>query len=419
MGAALLQMLAGSGGGVPVNLVPPALDNLVPIVGDLLSPDAGTWTGSPSGFAWLWYRDGVIMGETTEAYTLTTDDIGCRLKRRSIATNAAGDSASVFSDETDAVPSNVTRFTVDAVVKTNGATINLANGVTSVTIAATDGGSLSALSGNTGLATGDNPCTFTVTAEDGAVTLDVTITLHVLTAGVPEMTQVTCEADVAGSKHGTSFAVRKAGDVAVNVKLNGGTRTQILTLDFTGLGGADFVTSADGLSLQAGSAGRQDGIWFNTGTENAPAGATIECSFGPDSTDEQVANQFINAVDANLSSVFTSARSGTLVTLTTIVPGACGASNGVSSGVPITVTQAGRDDASADSGGLVAAIADAMGASAIGDAIAAAANGQGWTVANAAGVVTFTDSAIGPRTDAADVATGFGITVTQQGDDPS
>ena len=79
------------------------------------------------------------------------------------------------------VPSSDTTFTVNGIAKTNGATVNIANGVTSVTIAATNGGSITTgPTGDTGLSTGDNSCTFTITAEDGVTTLPVTINLHVL-----------------------------------------------------------------------------------------------------------------------------------------------------------------------------------------------------------------------------------------------
>ncbi len=133
--------------------------------------------------------------------------------------------------------SNLTTFTVNGDVHLDNDVINLTNGVTSVTVAATNGGSISALMGDSGLATGDNACTFTVTAEDGVTTLNVSLTLHVLTAGVQERTQ----------------------------------------FDFSDTVPESFVTLGEGKYVSA--VGRENSsrlFWFNTGTETAPDGAIAE-----------------------------------------------------------------------------------------------------------------------------------------------
>jgi hypothetical protein len=99
-------------------------------------------------------------------------------------------------------PSNLTTFTVEGVEQFNNDTINLPNGTTSVAIAATNGGSITTgPTGDTGLSTGDNICTFTITAEDGVTTLDVTLTLHVLTAATGATIQLNF-VDVSAAQYG-------------------------------------------------------------------------------------------------------------------------------------------------------------------------------------------------------------------------
>lgn len=88
----------------PINTVPPALDNASPEVGDTITADEGTWDNSPTGFAWRWYRDSTYTGVTSESYGVTSGDIGSTLKRRTIASNAFGNSAPVFSDVSAVVP---------------------------------------------------------------------------------------------------------------------------------------------------------------------------------------------------------------------------------------------------------------------------------------------------------------------------
>lgn len=184
------------GAPVPANLTPPTIDNTAPHVGDVLTRTAGTWSGTPV-LTGQWKRSGnVIGGETGTTYTVISDDIGQQfqyVEHDSVSnTNAA-------SDPTALVPSNLTTFTVDGVPTINGATVNFNHGTISVNIVATNGGSISTLiidgepteAGFSG-DDGDHPCTFTVTAEDGVTMLNVTITLHVLTAGVVEISLIDC-----------------------------------------------------------------------------------------------------------------------------------------------------------------------------------------------------------------------------------
>src|SRR5207247_2115450 len=67
------------------------------VVGQTLSCDPGTWTGSPT-FAFEWLRDGApIAGASSQQYTLTSADAGHSVACRVTGTNGGG-SNSATSD---------------------------------------------------------------------------------------------------------------------------------------------------------------------------------------------------------------------------------------------------------------------------------------------------------------------------------
>ncbi len=121
---------------------------------------------------------GLATGNNTCTFTITAED-GITYHDFSITIHVADPIVTL---------SSLTTFTVNSVSHNNGDTVNLANGTSDVTIAATNGGSInSGPLGNTGLITGDNPCTFSIVAEDGITTLNASITLHVMLP-VPTLT---------------------------------------------------------------------------------------------------------------------------------------------------------------------------------------------------------------------------------------
>jgi hypothetical protein len=80
--------------GVPVNTVAPVISGNVQ-VGQELSCTTGTWTNSPSSYAYQWKRQGVdISGATASTYTLVEADAGIAgpITCEVTATNGAGDS---------------------------------------------------------------------------------------------------------------------------------------------------------------------------------------------------------------------------------------------------------------------------------------------------------------------------------------
>lgn len=75
---------------VPVNTVAPAVTG-TGTVGQVLTTDNGTWSNSPTSYAYAWRRGGVdIAGATASTYTLAQADVGASVTCRVLATNAGG-----------------------------------------------------------------------------------------------------------------------------------------------------------------------------------------------------------------------------------------------------------------------------------------------------------------------------------------
>lgn len=102
-------------GSIPANTVAPTITG-DPVVGQLLFTSDGTWTGTPTSYAYQWYKDGsAASGETYDNYLIQDADVGSVFKCRVTATNASG-SASADSANTPAatdisLTSAITAFT--------------------------------------------------------------------------------------------------------------------------------------------------------------------------------------------------------------------------------------------------------------------------------------------------------------------
>jgi len=84
---------AGSGAAAPTNTVAPAITGTA-TEGQTLTASTGTWTGSPSSYAYQWKRGGVsIGGATSSTYLLVTADVGSTITVTVTATNAGGSAA--------------------------------------------------------------------------------------------------------------------------------------------------------------------------------------------------------------------------------------------------------------------------------------------------------------------------------------
>ena len=73
----------------PVNTVLPNVTG-VAIVGDILTTDDGSWTGSPTSYAYQWKRGATNIGTNANAYTLVNADAGQSITCVVTATNAGG-----------------------------------------------------------------------------------------------------------------------------------------------------------------------------------------------------------------------------------------------------------------------------------------------------------------------------------------
>jgi Carboxypeptidase regulatory-like domain len=75
----------------PVNTVAPALTG-TPAVGQTLSCATGSWTNDPSGYSFVWLRDGTpIAGQTGSAYTVQSADRGHSISCQVTASNSGGE----------------------------------------------------------------------------------------------------------------------------------------------------------------------------------------------------------------------------------------------------------------------------------------------------------------------------------------
>jgi hypothetical protein len=105
---------AGGGGGQPpVNTVAPQIQG-TPTQGQTVTCAQGTWTNSPTGYAFAWQRNGSpIGGATSSSYVIQAADVGQSLTCVVTASNAAGSgqasSAAVVPVASVQAPVNQTR----------------------------------------------------------------------------------------------------------------------------------------------------------------------------------------------------------------------------------------------------------------------------------------------------------------------
>ena len=114
----------------PVNTVPPAISG-TPTVGQTLTASNGTWSNSPTGYAYQWLRCNgggnscvAVANGAQQAYTLVGADAGHTMRVKVTATNADGSAsaqsaqtAQVASGTSSAAPKNTSPPTISGTPK--------------------------------------------------------------------------------------------------------------------------------------------------------------------------------------------------------------------------------------------------------------------------------------------------------------
>ena len=121
--------------GAPANNAAPALSTTTPQVGAAITITTGSWSNSPTGYAYQWaYADtsANIAGAATSSYTPVAGDVGHTLKCTVTATNANG-SASAASNTSGVVaaasaPSNTVAPALSSTSPTQGNAVSVTNG---------------------------------------------------------------------------------------------------------------------------------------------------------------------------------------------------------------------------------------------------------------------------------------------------
>ena len=210
---------------------------------------------------------------------------------------------------------SLSAFTVDGTAVTDGQTVTKDNGTGSVDVSATvtvpgtrkiNGSGAANPVTVSGLGIGDNDIDVLVTAQDGVTTAHHHVNVHVLDAGLPEVT----------------------------------------TVDFTGLTGANFITAGAGRYVPIHSAGDAlNYIWFQTGTETdpAPGGSGFLVPVAALDNDSDLAADVIAAAFGAWPWDITSTNVGAVLTLTDKAVGPRTDATAGTSPVAVTVTQQGRD----------------------------------------------------------------------------
>ncbi|PKN80825.1 MAG: hypothetical protein CVU47_08670 [Chloroflexi bacterium HGW-Chloroflexi-9] len=160
----------------PVNSVLPSISGTAALL-QTLSATTGTWSGSPSSYAYQWLRCDAagancasIAGATASTYLVVADDLGATLRVRVIASNANGASAPADSAQT-AVVAKAAQTT--PVVVTAPASVTF--GATG-TATASGGDSTGAYVFSHGASTGCTVSGTTVTVTDASGTCSLTAT---------------------------------------------------------------------------------------------------------------------------------------------------------------------------------------------------------------------------------------------------
>jgi hypothetical protein len=124
---------------VPVNSTAPTISGTT-TQGQTLTATTGTWTNTPTSYAYQWRRGGTaISGATSSTYALVSADVGTVITVAVIATNAGGSSTAAVSAGTATIAAPATPVPVNSVAPAIsgtaqvGQTLTVSNGTWSNT----------------------------------------------------------------------------------------------------------------------------------------------------------------------------------------------------------------------------------------------------------------------------------------------
>ena len=78
----------------PTNVTPPVVTGGL-VQGQTLTSTTGTWTGSPTGYAYQWKSNGANVGTNQNTYVTQLSDVGNTITCTVTATNAGGSASQV------------------------------------------------------------------------------------------------------------------------------------------------------------------------------------------------------------------------------------------------------------------------------------------------------------------------------------
>ncbi len=151
-------------GTAPVNTADPTISGSL-VVGQVLAAVTGTWTGSPTSYAYQWLRNGLpITGATASTYALLVADVAAVISVQVTAVNSIG-SAMATSASVGPITSGASGLTGTVTVTMHNMSVGI---LPSANASAGDRVSLT-LTGSGPLSSGLNLGTYTVTANDSAI----------------------------------------------------------------------------------------------------------------------------------------------------------------------------------------------------------------------------------------------------------
>jgi hypothetical protein len=140
--AALAAAVTGTAGtpappaAAPVNTTPPSISGTA-MVGATLTTSDGTWSNSPTSFAYQWLRCNgggnkcaSIVGATQKTYALVTADALHTIRARVTATNSAGAAAADSAQTSQVVPASSTAAPKNTALPTTSGTARVGQTLT-------------------------------------------------------------------------------------------------------------------------------------------------------------------------------------------------------------------------------------------------------------------------------------------------